>query len=305
MKARDLVAYLYLAVSWGLSFLILLKAVEGFGWVGAVSFRAFIASGTLLVLAKLTRRRLIFRGLFRPLCVIGATTVAGQLIGMTYATPLIGTAMAAIFIAGIPLISMVIGRLWGIERLTVAGAAGLGLGLLGMIMLVGFPAVPVDHAFVMGCISSVFGAVCAAYGSNYAALHLRNAGSWEVTSGAFFIGGLLTLPLLHWVPVPAVPTLSQALYLLLSGSLLSAFNYVVYFRLVSSIGATRTISVEFIVTIVAVLVGAIWLHEPFTMLQALGTAIILAGCALVLGLAPKWRSRRGVRPEEINDSSCC
>ena len=99
MKPRDLVAYLYLAIAWGLSFVVLLKAVAGFGWVGAVSFRALIASGTLLAVARLCGRALDFRGLDRHLLVGGATTVAGQLIGLSFATPLIGTAMAAIFAA--------------------------------------------------------------------------------------------------------------------------------------------------------------------------------------------------------------
>lgn len=293
MQPRDLVAYLYLAVAWGLSFLVLLKAIAGFGWVGAVSFRALIASLTLLAAARLSGRVLDFRGLWRPLCVVGATTVAGQLIGMTFATPLIGTAMAAIFVAAIPLFSMVIGRLWGLERITLAGAFGLALGLLGMLLLVGFPAVPVTPSFMLGCAASIFGGVCAAFGSNYAALRLRTAGPWEVTCGAFLVGGLLTLPLLYWVPPPGVPSALDVLYLLLCGCMMSAFNYVVYFHLVARIGATRTISVEFVVTVVAVLVGALWLHEPLSLVQGLGALIILAGCALVLGLVPGMR-RRGV-----------
>ena len=92
MQPRDLAAYLFLAVGWGLSFLVLLKAIAGFGWVGAVSFRALIASFTLFAVARLAGRQLNFAGMWKPLCVVGATTVAGQLIGMTYATPRIGTA---------------------------------------------------------------------------------------------------------------------------------------------------------------------------------------------------------------------
>lgn len=291
MNPRDLAAYLYLAIAWGLSFVVLLKAVAAFGWVGAVSFRALIASGTLLAVARLCGRALDFRGLDRHLFVVGATTVAGQLIGLSFATPLIGTAMAAIFVASIPLLSMVIGRLWGLERFTPAGMVGLVLGVLGIIMLVGFPAEPVDQVFLLGCAGSIFSALCGAYGSNYAALHLRTAGTWEVTCGAFLVGGVLTLPLLYWVPPPAAPSAVDFLYLLLAGCMMSAFNYVVFFRLVSRIGPTRAISVEFVVTVVAVLVGAVWLHEPLSLLQGIGALIILTGCALVLGLVPDLRRR--------------
>jgi drug/metabolite transporter (DMT)-like permease len=52
--------YLSLAVIWGLSFLLLLKVVQAFGWVGAVTFRAFIASAILTALAVVSGRKLVF-----------------------------------------------------------------------------------------------------------------------------------------------------------------------------------------------------------------------------------------------------
>ncbi len=142
MHPRDIIGYLFLALAWGLSFLLLLKVVHAFGWMGAVTFRCFIAGLLLLAAAKLTRRRLDFSAGVGPFAVVGATTVAGQLIGLSYSTPLIGTAMAAIFVATIPLFSMIIGQVWGIERITPPRVAGLVIGTLGLVMLVGFPAVP-------------------------------------------------------------------------------------------------------------------------------------------------------------------
>ncbi len=60
MRLRDLAAYLFLAIAWGFSFLLLLKVVAAFGWVGAVTFRCFIAAAILILMARLTRRRLAF-----------------------------------------------------------------------------------------------------------------------------------------------------------------------------------------------------------------------------------------------------
>jgi drug/metabolite transporter (DMT)-like permease len=291
MRPRDLAAYLFLAIAWGCSFLVVLKVVHAFGWAGAVSLRSLIAGSTLAVLGALLGRRLKLRPLLKPLLVVGATTVAGQLIGLSYATPRIGTAMAAIFIATIPLFSMIIGRAWGLEKITRQGLAGLLLGVLGIVMLVGFPAQPVNETFIHGCIASVFGCVCAAFGSNYASLHLRGQDPWAVTGGAFLVGGVLTLPLLLLVPVPNTPQASDWLYLLVSGCVMSATTYVLYFGLVARIGATRAISVEFVVTLVAVVIGALFLNEALSLLQAAGGLVILVGCMLVLGLLPGRRRR--------------
>jgi drug/metabolite transporter (DMT)-like permease len=287
---RQVLDYLSLAVIWGLSFLLILKVVHAFGWAGGVAFRALIASAILTGLALVSRRKLAF-GRKWPLAVVGATTVAGQLVGLNIATPRIGTAMAAIFVGTIPLFSMVIGQVWGIEHVTRSGRVGLVLGFAGIVLLVGFPAVPVTSAFVLGCVCSVLSAVCAAFGSNYARRHLQAVGSWEQTIAAFLVGGLLTLPLLFVVPVPAPPRWVDFGYLVLLAGMCSSLAYVLYFRLVAEVGATIAISVEFLVTVIAVIVGAVALGEHLSVVQLVGGAIIILGCALVLGLFPGRQPR--------------
>ncbi|MBE1706344.1 MULTISPECIES: DMT family transporter [Mesorhizobium] len=287
MKPRDIAAYAFLAVTWGLSFLVLLKVVHAFGWVGAVTLRSLIAGITLFLLAAATRRRLDFSAGWRHFATVGATTVAAQLIGLSYATPRIGTAMAAILVAAIPLFSMILGQLWGLERITVRGLAGLLLGAAGIVVLVGFPSVPITPSFVFGCAASLFSSFSAAFGSNYANRHLRSAGSFELTGAAFLFGGLMTLPLLLVVPVPAMPRPVDFLYLVLLACVMSALTYVVYFRLVASIGATRTISVEFAVTTIAVLVGTVMLGESLAIIQGFGAVAIIGGCILVLDPFPR------------------
>ena len=291
MKPRDLASYIFLAFAWGFSFLVIVMVIDAFGWIGAVTFRALIAGATLFAVAALMRRKLDFSAGWWPFFVVGATTVAGQLIGLSYGTPRVGTATAAILVAAIPLFSMLIAQYWGLERITPQGVAGLVLGTIGIVLLVGFPAVPVTGEFLMGCAASLLASFFAAFGSNYANLRLRHVGAMEIASSSFVFGGLMTLPLLLTVPVPTLPRSIDYGLLLLLGSIMSGLTYLLYFKLVISIGATKAVSVEFAVTIVAVFVGAFLLHEPLSLIQLAGAAIIVAGCALVLGLVP-WRSRR-------------
>jgi drug/metabolite transporter (DMT)-like permease len=286
---RQILDYAAMALIWGFSFVLVLQVVGAFGWVGAVTLRSFTAAAILLVISIATGRVLRF-GAWRPLAVVGATTVAGQLIGLSFATPRIGTAMAAIFVAGIPLFSGLIGALWGIERVTRSGRVGLLLGFSGVVMLVGFPAVPVTPEFVLGCGAQLFAVISAAFGTNYARRHLTRVGSWEQTMGAFFFGGLLTFPLLLVVPIPAMPRLVDVGSLIALAGLCSALAYVLYFRLVAEVGPTRAISVEFVVTVIAVTVGAVLLGERLSPVQLAGGAVIITGCLLTLGLLPVRRS---------------
>ncbi len=165
------------------------------------------------------------------MAVVGATTVAGQLIGLSYATPRVGTAMAAIFVASIPLFSMVISRLWGLEAISPARVLGLTLGTIGLVMLVGFPAVPVTPEFLLGCAAMLFSTFSAAFGSNFASRHLAGTGPWEVTIGAFLSGGVIALPLIVVVPVPGMPQPIDYLYLVALAVIMSALTYVLYFGL--------------------------------------------------------------------------
>lgn len=292
MTTKDSASYVFLAIVWGLSFLAMLRGVEAFGWVGVVTFRCFVAAATLIVVAALTGRRMNFSAGWRHFAVVGATTVAGQLIGLSFGLPLIGTAMSAIMVATIPLFSMLIARLWGIEQLTRRHHIGLVLGFTGMVVLVGFPAVPFTPEFAVGCATTLVACLCAAYGSCYASYRLKTVSSWDTTAGAFLAGGIITLPLLVFVPVPGTPQPIDYLYLFVLGAIMSATTYVLYFRLVSTIGATRAVSVEFAVTVVAVLVGALILHEPLSAAQIAGAVTIIAGCALVIGLVPPLKRNR-------------
>jgi drug/metabolite transporter (DMT)-like permease len=290
VRPRDLTSYVTLSVVWGVSFAVLQRVVHAFGWAGAVSFRALIAGTILLIIAAITRRKLDFSVGLWPFAVVGATTVAAQLIGMSFALPRIGSAMAAIFVATIPLFSMLIGQLWRIEKITAPGRIGLLLGASGIVLLVGFPAAPITGTFLLGCAAALTGSVAAAFGSNYARKYLEGVSSWDVTIGSFLCGGLMTLPLLLVMPVPRPPSLADFGYLVFLAAVMSSLAYVLYFRLVADLGPTRALSVEFFVTTVAVLVGTIGEHEHLSPMQFAGAVVIITGCTLVLGLTPRRRA---------------
>ncbi len=284
LKQRHLAAYVVLSLGWGLSFMVVLRVVQAFGWGAAVSFRAFVAGGTLLLIALLTRRKLDFSCGWQPLAISGLLTVAGQLTGIAFAAPLIGTAMTAIIVSAIPLFSMVVGRLAGIEHLSLRSTIGLVTGFVGIVLLVGFPEASLNASFLLGSVVSILGSLSAACGSLYAARRLRMVDPWVATIGSFLAGGLITLPLILLVPIPDVPGAADVFWLLVLGLFTSALMYVIFFNLLAAIGPTRAISVEFAVTVVAVVAGTMVLGERLSTIQIVGGLVIIAGCMLVLGL---------------------
>ncbi len=294
MTRSQLLVYASLALIWGSSFVLLLQVVNAFGWAGAVAFRSFIVAAIVVITAAVTQRRLRFRGHWRPLAVVGATTVAGQLVGLSIATPIIGTQMAAILVATIPLFSLLMGQVLGVEHVRRSSRFGLVIGFGGIVLLVGFPTVPLTPLFAFGCLCSLLSAASAAFGSNWARARLGGVGSWEQTTGAFVVGGLLTLPLLLVVPIPGPLVPLDGVFLVALAAIHSALAYTLYFRLVQDVGATVAISVEFVVPLVAVVLGWLLIGERLTLPQIAGGTAIIAGCLLVVGLLPVRRRRRAI-----------
>jgi drug/metabolite transporter (DMT)-like permease len=121
---------------------------------------------------------------------------------------------------------------------------------------------------------------------------MSSAGNWEQVIGAFFFGGLFTAPILFFVPIKSGLAVVDWLNMVLLAVFCSAFCYVIYFSLVAKIGATRSISVEFLVTVVAVLVGAFYLNEAITLIQLFGASFVIIGSVLILDLLPSPKANR-------------
>ncbi len=69
----------------------------------------------------------------------------------------------------------------------------------------------------------------------------------------------------------------------------TAVAYILYFRLIESVGPTSTVTVTFLVPVFGLLFGVLLLEEPFGPGTLAGLGLILSSVALVTGLA----SRKG------------
>jgi drug/metabolite transporter (DMT)-like permease len=71
----------------------------------------------------------------------------------------------------------------------------------------------------------------------------------------------------------------------------SALAYILYFKLVAEVGASTALSTEFLVPVVAVILGYFLFSEKLTVNQIFGSIIIMIGCALVMELNPFSKSK--------------
>ena len=273
---------------WGASFLWLNIAIPDYGWAATVSIRGFIAAGALVLISLATRRTLNFQNEWKNLAVLGLFAVGFNLGGMNFALTRLDTSIVAILTATIPLYSLVIEWIWHRKRPAPSMIVGLILGFGGVVMLIGFTPQKLDAHFLIGFLGSSLGSAGFAMGGTWAKAHLKDLGYYEQTIGTFLFGGLWLLPIIFLVPMNVVPpSIKATAALVIVAVTASSFAYLLYYRLVDTIGATKALTTEFFVPVWAIIIGFVILHERITLQQMIAAAVILTGCMLVMGFGEK------------------
>jgi drug/metabolite transporter (DMT)-like permease len=72
------------------------------------------------------------------------------------------------------------------------------------------------------------------------------------------------------------------------GVLCSGIAYLLYFRLIAEVGTTSALTVTFLNPVFGILWGALFLGEVVGWYTVAGSAIVLAGTALVTGFVPRF-----------------
>jgi drug/metabolite transporter (DMT)-like permease len=191
-------------------------------------------------------------------------------------------AFAAILVATAPLFGALIAAVWAGEPLTARKAGGLVLGFVGVALVVGWN--PADAALPPAwAIGATLGAA-ALFGvaANYSRLKAGGIPPLAMAAGAQLSAGLLLVPFIALVPPVAMPSPVEWGNALALALLSSGLAFVLYFRLIADVGPVKTLTVNFLSPLFGVSGGVLLLGEPVTANMITGTAVILAGTALVL-----------------------
>jgi drug/metabolite transporter (DMT)-like permease len=169
------------------------------------------------------------------------------------------------------------------ERLTLTKLAGVVLGLIGVLVLVGFDPASIGRNDFIAELALVASAVCYAAGAVYARRFVR--GLRPMVPALFQVGyALLLTTLLAFIfekPLNAALTPNALLSVVWLGLLGSGLAYLVYFRLLRNWGAGRTSLVAYELPIWGIALGFIVLGEPLQASLLVGTALVIAGIAVV------------------------
>ena len=284
MRPADLARLVALAAMWGASYLFMRIAVPHLGPVLMIELRVLIAGLALAIFVYATRRSIGWREHWPGYLFVGAVGLALPFVLIAEALTVIDASTAAILNALSPLFASLVAAAWIRDPVTPAKAAGIVLCLAGTAVLVGWTPTPMTRAELLAAAMSV--AATAIYGFTivFTKEHLKGASPMGTSAATLLLAAAALAP---FTPVTrdfaAVPTVA---WLALAG--LAVFSttvaFVFYYRLIADVGPVKAITVTLLVPVFGMVWGVIFLGEPVTPGRLAGCAIILTGCALILGL---------------------
>src|SRR5438046_5931906 len=287
MPFGDLARLLLLAGLWGGSFAFIRVAAPALGALWLAFARVALAFAALFVLALARRAVPPFLAHWRAYTVIGVVNSALPFALFSFAEQYIGASTAAILNATSPFFGAAVAAMWLKDALTLSKLAGMGLGLAGVVLLVGWQAEPLTGTMLVASLVCLAAAFCYGVASVYAKRHMSGVPSAATALYSQLTAAIVLAPALLLVPLPSPPTplvIANVLALALGST---ALAYLLYFRLIATIGPARALTVTFLIPLFGVLWGYLFLGEPFAANTVSGCALIVVGTWIAAGIGPR------------------
>ncbi len=281
MTRRALLLFVGLGIAWGIPYLLIKIALTEVGPVALVLIRTTLAAVLLLPIALARGEVRAVLAHWRPVLAFTAVEVAIPWLFLNRAEQVLPSSTTGLLIASVPLVGLAIAALTGrAERMGVRGWAGLALGIAGVGALVGLDVGGSDLVAVLEVGVVVLGY---AIGPVILQRHLSHLPSRAVIAVAMAATALVYLPLT--ILTGEMPTAVLSGRVVLAIALLAlvctAAAFLMLFALVGELGPVRATTITYVNPAVAVVAGAIVLHEPITAVKVVGLVLVLLGCYLV------------------------
>ncbi len=296
MKLKEWGAFVLLASIWGSSFYWIKIALEEIGPFMLVGLRLAFGVAGLLILMAVTRsrfprdRRLLLAFFFASI-----VQTALPFVLISWGETEIDSGVASILNGTVPLFTIVIAHFWlHDEKISLSRVVGLIVGFAGVVLLmsrdVGPQGLRGDLLGFLGQLAVLIAAASYAIGITFARKHLQgqspivqstlvllmaDALVWLITLGTAPTPWAVESPLI----VPQQPITWFALAWL--GLLGSCIAYILYFYLINSWGATRASVVTYVLPVIGLLLGILFLDEAVDWRLVAGSVLVFAGIAVV------------------------
>ena len=272
-----------LGVLWGTSYALVAFAIPTIPPMTLTALRVSMASLVLVLFARARGHRLPRDDTTRwRLFVLGAINPALAWTLIAWGQKYVSGTLAGVINTLSPVFAILLIALWRhSERISRRRLVGVTLGFIGVIAILGpTVATNANDAFVAKC--AILGGTLGFAVSALFARRIDNLPPSVAAAGVLLSAGLILTPLAcvveqPWTVSPSPAALAATVILTL---FCTALAFLIYFRLLQTIGAAGTLTVGYIRIGVAVLLGVSLHGDIVTVPLLVGLVCIVAGVVL-------------------------
>jgi drug/metabolite transporter (DMT)-like permease len=270
---------------WGASYLFMRHAVPHFGPIPMIAGRVLIAGSALAIFVLATRGSFEWSRHWRAYLFVGVVGLDVPFLLIAQALKTIDASTAAILNALSPLFAALVAALWIHDRLTPAKLGGIALSIFGTAVLVGWRPAPMTGLELLSSGMSILATALYGYIIVFTKVRLKGASPMAISAATLLLAAAALVPLAP-LQAPSLAAIPSTAWLALLGLafISTTVAFIFYYRLIADIGPVKASTVTLLVPVFGMFWGVIFLGEPLTPGRVAGCAIILSGCALILGL---------------------
>ncbi|MBD8060579.1 EamA family transporter [Cellulomonas sp. JH27-2] len=295
MSRRGWLLLIAMGVVWGVPYLLIKVAVGQVSPATVVFVRTGLGALLLIPFAVRAGGLRTLRGHWPAVLGFAALEIVGPWILLSNAERTLTSSTTGLLVATVPIAAVVLGRLVG-DRAPVAAVRWVGLlvALAGVALLLGPGAAADDPWAVTQVLLAALGYATAPM---IADRWLRDVPVIPLTATCLGVSALVYAPIVLATGPHPWPDTDAVLALAALGAVCTALAFVLFFGLIAEVGAARSTLVAYLNPVVAVVLGALVLDEPFTWTIAAATLLIVLGSA-----AASLRGRPGAAQPTTADS---
>jgi drug/metabolite transporter (DMT)-like permease len=285
-RARIVIAFALVYVLWGSTYLAMRVVVQHMG-PALMGGTRFLISGSIMMAAcaALKQKIAITRADVWPLVGTGVLLLTMGNIGVAWAEVTVPSGLAALIVAIVPIwVAIIEAWILKSDRLSRRGILGLMFGSAGVAVLL-WPRLftAVGHKELFGMVILLFASLSWSCGSILSRRSRLSIGTATATAYHMLIAGtvnmLIAIALGDFARADWTRSSIWAIaYLVTGGSLL---GFTAYVWLLDHVPTAKVATYAYVNPIVAVVLGALILHEKIDAYIIAGSVVIVAGVLLV------------------------
>ena len=199
--------------------------------------------------------------------------------------------LASILNAATPIFTAVIAALWLHDRLNKSQMLGLVIGFAGVLLLAADKADFKPGGSGWAIVAMLLATLSYGVGANMTKHYLGGVPPLVNAAGSQLVSTLILSPLAWWFWPAKMPENMAWGAVIALGVGCTALAFLMFFRLIATIGAARTITVTFLIPLFGVLWGSLFLNETVNAGMLVGGGIVILGTSLATGVFRLHRSK--------------